>query len=163
MGDAITGELMVSRRLDDAERLAVQALLTRVATEAGFWPLSDQLAAELVEPIADDRRRPIFVRLSTHGSDDLAGYARLTRELNADDLIYKELTVRGVLSMPVEETFRAVDIIASGRYPFDRLHTKSFPIEQAEEAIHALAGQVPGVNPIHLALVPGAPRVRWSA
>ena len=88
---------------------------------------------------------------------------RLTRELNADDLIYKELTLRGVLSMPVEETFRAVDIIASGRYPFDRLHTKSFPIEQAEEAIHALAGEVPGVNPIHLAIVPGAPRVRWSA
>ena len=88
---------------------------------------------------------------------------RLTRELNADDLIYKELTLRGVLSMPVEETFRAVDIIASGRYPFDRLHTKSFPIEQAEEAIHALAGEVPGVNPVHLAIVPGAPRVRWSA
>jgi len=88
---------------------------------------------------------------------------RLTRELSADDLIYKELTLRGVLSMPVEETFRAVDIIASGRYPFDRLHTKSFPIEQAEEAIHALAGEVPGVNPIHLAIVPGAPRVRWGA
>jgi threonine dehydrogenase-like Zn-dependent dehydrogenase len=87
---------------------------------------------------------------------------RLTRELNADDLIYKELTLRGVLSMPVEETFRAVDIIASGRYPFERLHTKSFPIEQAEEAIHALAGEVPGVNPVHLAIVPGAPRVRWS-
>jgi threonine dehydrogenase-like Zn-dependent dehydrogenase len=87
---------------------------------------------------------------------------RLTRELNADDLIYKELTLRGVLSMPVEETFRAVDIIASGRYPFERLHTRSFPIEQAEDAIHALAGQVPGVNPIHLAIVPGAPRVRWS-
>jgi threonine dehydrogenase-like Zn-dependent dehydrogenase len=88
---------------------------------------------------------------------------RLTRELSADDLIYKELTLRGVLSMPVEETFRAVDIIASGRYPFERLHTKSFPIEQAEEAIHALAGEVPGVNPIHLAIVPGAPRVRWGA
>jgi threonine dehydrogenase-like Zn-dependent dehydrogenase len=56
-----------------------------------------------------------------------------------------------------------VDIIASGRYPFDRLHTKSFPIEQAEEAVQALAGEVPSVNPIHLAIVPGAPRVRWSA
>jgi len=31
--------------------------------------------------------------------------------------------------------------------------------EQAEDAIHALAGHVPGVNPIHLAIVPGTPRV----
>jgi hypothetical protein len=52
-----------------------------------------------------------------------------------------------------------VDIIAARRYPFDRLHTLSFPIEQAEEAIHALAGEVPGLNPIHLAIVPNAPRV----
>ena len=38
-------------------------------------------------------------------------------------------------------------------------HTLSFPLEQAEDAIHALAGHVPGVNPIHLMIVPGAPRV----
>jgi threonine dehydrogenase-like Zn-dependent dehydrogenase len=84
---------------------------------------------------------------------------RPTQGLLADEVIYKELTIRGVLSMPVAETFRAVDIIAARRYPFDRLHTLSFPIEQAEEAIHALAGEVPGLNPIHLAIVPNAPRV----
>ncbi len=84
---------------------------------------------------------------------------RPTQGLLADEVIYKELTIRGVLSMPVGETFRAVDIIAARRYPFDRLHTLSFPIEQAEEAIHALAGEMPGLNPIHLAIVPGAPPV----
>ena len=49
--------------------------------------------------------------------------------------------------------------IESGRYPFDKMHTLSFPLEQAEDAIHALAGHGPGENPIHLAIVPGAPRV----
>jgi len=39
------------------------------------------------------------------------------------------------------------------------MHTASLPLEQAEDAIHMLAGHVPGVNPIHLAIVPGAPRV----
>ena len=71
----------------------------------------------------------------------------------------KELTIRGVLSMPVDETFRAVELIEAGRYPFAKLHTHSFPIEQAEDAIHALAGDIPGMNPVHLAIVPGAPRV----
>jgi threonine dehydrogenase-like Zn-dependent dehydrogenase len=87
---------------------------------------------------------------------------RPTQALLADEVIYKELTIRGVLSMPVAETFRAVDIIGARRYPFERLHTLSFPIEQAEDAIHALAGAVPGLNPIHLAIVPGAPRVALS-
>jgi threonine dehydrogenase-like Zn-dependent dehydrogenase len=84
---------------------------------------------------------------------------RPTHDLQVDEVIYKELTIRGVLSMPVDETFRAIELIESGRYPFDKMHTLSFPLEQAEEAIHALAGHVPGVNPIHLAIVPGAPRV----
>lgn len=39
--------------------------------------------------------------------------------------------------MPVDETFRAIELIESGRYPFDKMHTLS----------------------IHLAIVPGAPRV----
>src|SRR5215470_14594936 len=84
---------------------------------------------------------------------------RAAQDFSVDDVIYKELTIRGVLSMPVDETFRAIDIIESGHYPFDKMHTLSFALEQAEDAIHALAGHVRGVNPIHLAIVPGAPRV----
>ena len=84
---------------------------------------------------------------------------RPAREFPVDDVIYKELTIRGVLSMPVDETFRAIDIIESGRYPFEKMHSYSLPLEQAEEAIDALAGKIPGINPVHLAIVPGAPRV----
>jgi threonine dehydrogenase-like Zn-dependent dehydrogenase len=84
---------------------------------------------------------------------------RPAREVAVDDVIYKELTIRGVLSMSVDDTFRAIELIESGRYPFEKMHTHSFPIEQAETAVHALAGAVPGVNPIHVALVPGTPRV----
>jgi threonine dehydrogenase-like Zn-dependent dehydrogenase len=87
---------------------------------------------------------------------------RPAQALPVDDVIYKELSIRGVLSMPVAETFRAIELIESGRYPFDRLHTYSLPLEQAEDAIHALAGDFPGVNPVHLAIVPGAPRVAFD-
>ncbi len=84
---------------------------------------------------------------------------RPARELAVDDVIYKELSIRGVLSMSVDETFRAIELIESGRYPFAKMHTLSLPLEQAEDAIHMLAGEVPGVNPVHLAIVPGALRV----
>ena len=84
-------------------------------------------------------------------------------ELPVDDIIYKELTIRGVLSMSVDDTFRAIELIESGGYPFAKMHTHSFPIEQAEDAIHALAGGIPGLNPLHIAIVPGAPRVPLPA
>jgi alcohol dehydrogenase len=84
---------------------------------------------------------------------------KVAQEVPVDDVIYKELTIRGVLSMPVDETFRAIDIIESGRYPFEKMHMLSLPLEQAEDAIHMLAGHVNGVNPVHLAIVPGVPRV----
>jgi threonine dehydrogenase-like Zn-dependent dehydrogenase len=84
---------------------------------------------------------------------------RPAHDVAVDEVIYKELTIRGVLSMPVEETFRAIDIIESGRYPFEKMHTRSLPLEQAEHAIHMLAGHVAGANPIHLAIVPGAPHI----
>ena len=84
---------------------------------------------------------------------------RPTNEFQADDVIYKELTIRGVLSMSVDDTFRAIDLIESGRFPFDKMHTHSFPLEQAEDAINTLAGRVRGVNPIHIAIMPGVPRV----
>jgi threonine dehydrogenase-like Zn-dependent dehydrogenase len=84
---------------------------------------------------------------------------RPAQDVAVDDVIYKELMIRGVLSMPVDETFRAIDIIESRRYPFEKMHTASLPLEQAEHAIHMLAGHVAGVNPVHLAIVPGAPRV----
>ena len=58
---------------------------------------------------------------------------------------------------------RAIELIESGRYPFAKMHTHSFPLDQAEDAIHALAGGIPGMNPLHIAIVPGAPRVLLPA
>ena len=101
--------------------------------------------------------------------ETIFGPMQIAARINQDQTISKDLTLwnqqgsqvlRGqTLVLPVDDTFRAIDIIESGRYPFAKMHTYSLPLEQAEDAIHALAGQIPGVNPVHLAIVPGAPRV----
>ena len=31
--------------------------------------------------------------------------------------------------MPVDETLRAVELIESGRYPFEKMQTNSFPLQ----------------------------------
>src|SRR5919201_2002816 len=115
-----------------------------------FNPLAAGLSWAASIPGTGPRDRVVIVGAGLKG-------LRPAQDVAVDEVIYKELTIRGVLSMPVDETFRAIDIIESGRYPFDKMHTRSLPLEQAEHAIHMLAGHVPGVNPIHLAIVPGAP------
>ncbi len=68
-----------SRGLDDADRLDVERLLAAAANEDGFWPLSDQLVADLTTPDEnDDESHPISVLVP--GDDDrLAGYAQASR------------------------------------------------------------------------------------
>jgi threonine dehydrogenase-like Zn-dependent dehydrogenase len=109
-------------------------------------------------PYAPDSLNHAIAIAARKGRIVVAGLKGLrpARELAVDDIIYKELTVRGVLSMSVDDTFRAIELIESGRYPFDRMHTRSLPLAQAEQAIHMLAGHVAGVNPVHLAIEPGA-------
>jgi len=38
-------------------------------------------------------------------------------------------------------------------------HTCLLPLDQAGDAIRSLAAEIPAASPIHLAIVPGAPRV----
>ena len=46
------------------------------------------------------------------------------------------------------------------RPPFERLHTASYPLERAEEAIHHLAGRLDGPPAIDVAIAPGGNRER---
>jgi len=76
----------VTRHLDDADRLNVQALLAAAAHEDGFWPMSDQLVADLADDLttqgaANDQMRPISV-LRADESGGLAGYAQASRGSN---------------------------------------------------------------------------------
>jgi hypothetical protein len=43
------------------------------------------------------------------------------------------------------------------------MHTASYPLERAEEAIHHLAGRLDGPPAINVAIAPGAvaPETRW--
>ncbi|MCY4557577.1 MAG: zinc-binding dehydrogenase [Chloroflexi bacterium] len=75
--------------------------------------------------------------------------------LSPDDIIWKKVTLRGVLGVEYSAFRRAVDTIHSRKYPMERLHTHSFPIEQAERALATLSGEA-GVPSVHVAIVPDA-------
>jgi len=68
-----------------------------------------------------------------------------------DEVMFKALTVQGVVGVRSWAYARAVRIIASRRYDFSALHTHSFPLEQVAAGIDALAGRS-GENGIHVSI-----------
>ena len=62
-------------------------------------------------------------------------------DFNSDDIVTRQLTVRGVLGVDHQSFRRAIDVILSGRFPLERLHSHAFRLEDAAEAIATLAGE----------------------
>ncbi len=72
----------------------------------------------------------------------------------SDRVVLKELTLLGALGVDYDGYDRAVRLIESAKYPLEKMHTHTMPLDEAERAIDMLAGKVPGEEAIHIALVP---------
>jgi threonine dehydrogenase-like Zn-dependent dehydrogenase len=77
-------------------------------------------------------------------------------ELSTDLIINKALTVVGAFSVDSRAYAEAIRLIETGRFPLERMHTRTFGLDHVSQAIETLAGEVPGENAIHIAIVPGA-------
>jgi threonine dehydrogenase-like Zn-dependent dehydrogenase len=77
-------------------------------------------------------------------------------ELSTDLIINRALTVVGAFSVDSRAYAEAIRLIETGRFPLERMHTHTFGLDQVSQAIETLAGEVPGENAIHVAIVPGA-------
>jgi len=71
-----------------------------------------------------------------------------------DRVVAKELTIKGVFGVDFHAYEPAIRLIESGRYPLEKMHTHTLPLEEAERALQLLAGEVEGEEAIHIALVP---------
>ena len=79
---------------------------------------------------------------------------RAVPELFSDDVIHKELTIRGVLGVDMASFEQAVQLIESEKYPLGQLHTHSFDVTEAERAILTLTRAFPEEQVLHIAIVP---------
>ncbi len=71
-----------------------------------------------------------------------------------DRVVAKDLTIRGVFGVDFHAYEPAIRLIESGKYPLEKMHTHTMPLEEAERALQILAREVPGEEAIHIALVP---------
>jgi threonine dehydrogenase-like Zn-dependent dehydrogenase len=78
------------------------------------------------------------------------GLGKPVQDFYSDRLVLKELTVMGALGVDYRNYERAVRLIESRRYPLEKMHTHSLPLDQAEHALGLLAAG----EAVHVALVP---------
>lgn len=75
-------------------------------------------------------------------------------EVICDRVILREVELVGVLGVSSPAFEQAIALVASARFPFERLHTATLGLDDVEKAILAIGGETPGSRPIHLTVVP---------
>lgn len=98
------------------------------------------------QAIALARTGGTVVVAGTRGSGDIAGF-------NPDLIVYKELRVQGALGVDAPAYLEALDILASGRYPFASISREVTGFEGLEQLLASLAGEG-DLPPLHGVLVP---------
>jgi threonine dehydrogenase-like Zn-dependent dehydrogenase len=75
-------------------------------------------------------------------------------EIGTDVIVDKAITVTGAFGVDSRAYAEAIRIIESGRLPLERMHTHDFGLDDLEQAIRTLAGEVPGEDALHVAIRP---------
>ncbi|WP_421846107.1 zinc-dependent alcohol dehydrogenase [Mycobacterium sp.] len=71
-----------------------------------------------------------------------------------DILVFKELQVIGALGVDAAAYRAALDLLASGRYPFASLPRRCVRLEEVEDLLATMAGERDGIPPVHGVLTP---------
>jgi len=66
-----------------------------------------------------------------------------------DMVVVKELRVIGALGVDITAYRAALDLLTSGRYPFESLPRRCVCLEDAEDLLATMAGERDGVPPVH--------------
>lgn len=120
------------------------------ATDGELADVAIDTVPESHAPIAD-----AFEALRVGGRLVVAGVRGGTAaDFPFDRIRSRQLTVVGVAATTAWSTREALRLLASGRWPFARLHTHRVGLEGAEDAIRTLGGEV-GDGAIHITIVPG--------
>lgn len=71
-----------------------------------------------------------------------------------DVIVLKELRIIGALGVDATAYRAALELLASGRYPFESLPRRCVRLEDAEELLAVMAGERDAVPPVHGVLTP---------
>jgi threonine dehydrogenase-like Zn-dependent dehydrogenase len=102
----------------------------------------------ILDAIEATRWGGTIVLAGLKGHKEIAG-------LKTDMLINKALTVKGAFSVDASGYENAIKLIESGQFALEKMQTHKYGLDDVEHAIKLLAGEVPGEEGIHVAVMPG--------
>jgi threonine dehydrogenase-like Zn-dependent dehydrogenase len=156
-------EIAITGLSSDAERL-------RLATLAGADHAIDVTGVDPVEAVLGRLRQPpdlvvdctplslssvtdavrMAARKGTVVLAGMKGPAGLA-PIPVDVVSGKQLTLKGAVSRSLESMEYAMALLEAGQAPYESFASHAFPLERAEDALHALGGED---KPIHVRIVP---------
>ncbi|MBV9351427.1 MAG: zinc-binding dehydrogenase [Mycobacterium sp.] len=71
-----------------------------------------------------------------------------------DMVVFKELRILGALGVDVTAYRAAVELLASGRYPFESLPRRCAGLDEADDLLAVMAGERDGAAPVHGVITP---------
>jgi threonine dehydrogenase-like Zn-dependent dehydrogenase len=156
----VTDLARASGKLDFARELGAHA--TIVADEEDVVARVEELTAGRladvvldVTPVATQPILDAIEMVRNGGTIVLAGVkGGPTVAIDQDRIVFKSVTVRGVFTVDSPAYRQAIRLLEEGGLPFERMHTASYGLDRAEEAIHHLAGRTDGPPAIHVAIAP---------
>jgi alcohol dehydrogenase len=82
------------------------------------------------------------------------GFGSSAPGFSPDLVVFKELRIVGALGVDVTAYRAALDLLVSGRYPFESLPRRCVRLDDADELLATMAGERDGVPPVHGVLTP---------
>jgi alcohol dehydrogenase len=158
----VTGLSRDAQRLDLAHAFGADATID-VEREDLQTRVRDLTGGELADVVIDVSGSPAAIAASVQllhrqGTLVLAGLTgrETITPMLMDHLVWNEITVRGAYTKGSEAVRDSLALVASRKYPLEQMVSHTFGLDQAETAIRAIGGELPGTYPIKAAVRPGA-------
>ena len=157
----VTGLRVDEQKLNLAVELGATDVIVvdEVDTVARVLELTDGDGVDVTLELVPGATQPIVHAVAAtraEGTVVLAGMkgGRAVEGLVSDDICRKGLVLRGSFGLAPVSTMQAIATIESGRYPLEKLHSHTFPLDEVDRAVRILGGEVPGEQAIHITVVP---------
>lgn len=134
-----------------------------VATDdpvAAIRELTDGAGASVVVDVTANAPAALgqAIRMAAQGGRVVFAGVRNSTEtpgFRPDAITFKELTIIGALGVDAPVYRRALDVLASDRYPFRTVARRVEHLEDAGDLLATMAGETDAVPPVHAVITPG--------